>query len=74
MSGPGSDGSLRQAIDASPVLIFPRRYRALGLENQAKQRVVVQVLPDAGQVVDHVYADLAEMAGRPDTGQEQQLR
>ena len=52
----------------------PRRYRPLGLEDQAEQRVVVQVLPDTGQVVDDIYPNLAEVADRPDTGQEQQLR
>src|ERR1700761_534089 len=34
----------------------------------------MQILPDAGQVLDDPYAHLAEVAGWSDTRQEQQLR
>ena len=47
---------------------------ALGVEDEGDGRVVVQVLPDAGEVVDDVDADVAQVRGRPDAGEHQQLR
>jgi hypothetical protein len=59
MSGLGSDGSLRH--DIRPPRNWPSRALSPpGLEDKPEQRVVVQILPDAGQVADDADADLAE--------------
>src|SRR5215217_588685 len=50
------------------------RYLTFRLEDEAEQGVVVEVLPDAGQLVDHIDPDFAEVFGRADPGEEQKLR
>jgi hypothetical protein len=44
------------------------RYLTFRLADQAEKRVVVEVLPDAGQLVDHVQPDLTEVLGRSQRG------
>ena len=46
----------------------------LGVPDQRHRRVVVEVLPDALQVRDDVDAVLAQVVGRADAGQHEQLR
>ena len=45
----------------------------LGVEDERGGHVVVQVLADAGQVVDDLDADLAQVGRGADAGQHQQL-
>ena len=66
----GVDGMPGGAIE--PQLVIDADRRVAGVLQPCDQ-VIVQVLADPRQVVDHRHADLMEMVGRADARQQQQL-
>ena len=76
MSGTGSPGRERQKRCVWHAGSPPRRGAdlALGAEDHRREQMVVQVLADTREVGDDVDPDIAQVIGRPDPGEQQQLR
>lgn len=51
-----------------------RRYLPVGLEDQSEQRVIVEVLPDAREIVDYVNPNFPKVVGGSYAGEEEKLR
>src|SRR5690606_304924 len=54
--------------------VVGQRDFAVGIPHHRDRGVILQVAADAGQVVDHLDAQLAQLVGRADAGEEHELR